>query len=147
MSAFDIAVEEVAEPQNWIEFTVGGKPCYALAQPTSGQIAYVTILLAKKKKDSEQVSTMLNFLDSLLDDNTQTYLLDLLINPKNTFGAEDLEKILESLMERWSGNPTQRPSDSMPPPPPTGPSSGPITPELTYSDSPVTGSVISSTSG
>lgn len=133
MSSFEIAVNETAAPKEWIEFTLGGKICQAVAQPTSGQVAYVLLHMNKAKRGDAQAGALLNFLDSLLSDETQEYVLDLLLDTRNDFDAEKLMGILENLMEAWGARPTVLPSDSSGSPNSGGPFSKPITPDSTSS--------------
>lgn len=113
MSAFEIAVKEVAAPEEWIEFTVGDKTdCKAVMQPTGGQIAYITLHMHKARRDESQAGALLNFLDSLLEDETQVYIMDLLLDPRNDFEVEQLLSLLEYLMEEWTARPTEQSSVS-----------------------------------
>lgn len=131
MSSFEIAVNEVVDPQEWIDFKVGGQDCKAMAQPTGGQIAYVTLYMHKAKRDQTQAGALLNFLDSLLEDESQEYIMDLLLDPKNDFDIEKLMSILEWLMEQWTARPTVPSSDSSLSPTTPGPTSEPPTPQPT----------------
>lgn len=149
MSAFDIAVEETVDPQEWVKFNVGKKECLALAQPTAGQVAYVALMSRRRNiTESEEFGAMLNFLDSLLHDDTHAYLMDeVLLNPKVKNADDILIGILKNLMEFWSARPTEQPSDSLPSPGPTGTPSTPTTQESTSSDSPAIVSAPTSNDG
>jgi hypothetical protein len=118
--AFETATAAVAHPQEWLEFTLDGHKCRAQAEPSDGQVAFLMARAAKHVSMQEKIIAMLNFFDSALDDDTQAYLSGRLLDPKDPFGAANIEPILAWLMEEWSGHPTQRSSGSTLPPTTTG---------------------------
>jgi hypothetical protein len=142
MREFNTAAAQAAgeqTEQTWIEFKVDGVLCHAVGQPHSGQIAYLMARLGRKG-DATKVSAMLNFFESSLDEDSQEYIADKLLDPADPFGAEEVEEILAWLMEEWTGRPIMRSSGSTSSPVTAGPSSTLPTPESTYSPYQPTGS-------
>lgn len=122
-TAAKAVVEEDEGASKWIEFKVDGKVLRAVKKPSDGQVAFLMAATSSKKSGSDRVAGLLNFFDSALDDDSQVYISEKMLDPNDEFGIEEIQSILEYLMGEWSGRPTQRQPVSTPPPPPTGPSS------------------------
>lgn len=121
MKEFLAAAEEVVEIDDWIEFKYHGTLCRAVRVPGDGQIAFLMANSADRIEATKKIGALLNFFDSVLDDDTHAYVSNRLLDQKDKFGIENIQEILAYLMEEWSGRPTQRPSGSTSLPPPSGP--------------------------
>jgi hypothetical protein len=150
---FTTAAKKAAYPTEWIEFEivepvseeeiqaaaeVGTPPppprvftCRAVAEPSSGQVAFLMARQSQHVGVQDRVAALLNFFDSALEDETQSYISNRLLDPQDPFGLDEIQEILGFLMEEWSSRPTRSSTASIPPPPPTGPYSTPPTPAST----------------
>lgn len=139
---FTTAARKKAQPIQWVDFEmlepaeVEGDPplaikCRFVAEPSEGQVAFLMAHQAQHMSTNEKVGALLNFFDSALDDDTQSYITTRLLDPQDKFGLEEIHVVLSYMMEWWSGRPTRSSTDSIPPPPPTGPYSNPPTPVST----------------
>lgn len=109
-------------------------------RPGDGQLAVLMASFGKASDEIESIAGPLNFFDSILDEAGRRYILDRMLDPKDPFGPEDCEQIMEGLIEEWSGRPTQPPSGSTSSQPNGGQNSTPTTPQSTSSGSLLTGS-------
>lgn len=140
---FTTAARKRAIPVEWIEFEIVEAPeaegdvarvitCKAVAEPSDGQIAFLMARQTQHVRTQEKVGALLNFFDSVLEDETQSYISDRLLDPEDEFGVDEIQDILGFLMEEWSARPTKSSTASIPPPPPTGNYSNPPTPASTF---------------
>lgn len=127
--------ENSDERDTMIEFKVGDRICYADKTPGDGQLAVLMATTTKHSGIEEQVAGTINFLFSVLDEESHTYLVSRLLDRKDPFGMENVTEILGYLMEEWSGRPTVSSPGSTASPRSDGPRSTPATPELTSSGS------------
>ena len=136
MKEFITAATEAAElDEDCIEVPLDGQ-IYKAYKPTDGQFAFVFATSGKFASTEEQAAGQINFFISLFDEDDQQVLGRRLLDRKDPFGMDMVGEILESLIEEWSGRPTQASSASSPSPKPTGQKSTPRTPKSISSGSP-----------
>lgn len=101
-----------------IESTVDGYEV-TFQPPTSGQVAMLFALSGARFV--EQAGTFINFFFSILpDDPSRNHFKARLFDQTDKFGPGTISRIVKSLMEEWSVNPTDEEPDSPSSPPPTG---------------------------
>ena len=89
---------------------------------TEGQMAL--LLSTDMLPTTDRISIGVNLFFNLLRDDTDSdYFRQRMFDRKDPFGAGEIAEIVQSLIEEWSGDPTQESSDSTPSPPRTGASS------------------------
>lgn len=89
---------------------------------TEGQMAL--LLSTDMLPTTDRISIGVNLFFNLLRDDTDSdYFRARMFDRKDPFGAGEIAEIVQSLIEEWSGDPTQESSDSTPSPPSTGESS------------------------
>jgi hypothetical protein len=125
-----IKAAEESEEESTLEFAVDGVMCKAY-RPNDGQLAYLMASTGRHQSDQEQVAGIINFFVAVLDDDSHTYLVNRLLDRKDQFGLEQVQKVMEWMVSEWSGRPTKRPSVSTTSPPNTGQSSTEAAPALT----------------
>lgn len=113
-----------------IEFEVDGVMCTAF-RPGDGQLAIFMAATSKNSTTEESVAGIINFFSSVLDDDSNTYIVSRLMNRKDKFGLPQVDEIMRWLISEWSARPTRQPSGSTPSPESTGTSSTETTPALT----------------
>lgn len=114
MKEFVTAAEEVAEGQEVDQgtpFTIDGVRCTAY-RPGDGQLAVLMAMTTQHSSSEEQIAGLVNFLASVLDDNSHSYVVNRLLDRRDPFGLKQVRGIFEWLVETWSGRPTQSPSVS-----------------------------------
>lgn len=132
MKEFTTAVEHAEQGDNdeGMEFGVDGVMCRAY-RPSDGQLAFLMASTGRHSSDQEQIAGLINFFVAVLDDRSQTYIINRLLDRKDKFGVENVQSIMEWMIEEWSGRPTQQPSGSTASPPSGGQKSTQRTPVLT----------------
>lgn len=89
---------------------------------TEGQMAL--LLSTDMLPTTDRISIGVNLFFNLLRDDTDSdHFRQRMFDRKDPFGAGEIAEIVQSLIEEWSGDPTQESSDSTGSPPPTGASS------------------------
>lgn len=121
--------EDIRAEEGWVDFKVteqdaDGKvvrtvKC-AARRPTSGQVAYLTTALHRKASQEKQIAGAVNFCMAIMDHDTADYLSDRLLDSQDPFELEDIQKIIEGLLEEWSGKASEQPSGSSATPEPSG---------------------------
>jgi len=143
---FATAAAGTKDPGDWIEWdiierdaagvVVHRQHCKAVREPGDGQVAFLMSRSAKHVSNADKVVAFLNFFDSVLDDETQSYVSNRLLDPRDPFGLEEVQDLIADLMEEWSGRPTESLRGSTPSQQSTGLSSTPPPPPPTSSVSP-----------
>lgn len=103
--------EENAGEETVYEFSVDGVMCTA-SQPTPGQLGVFTAMISDVNGWQTQAAGIINFFFGLLDAESKSYLAQRLLDRKDSFEIDDVRDIMFYLMEQWTGNPTEGPSDS-----------------------------------
>lgn len=114
-------IKKTGEEEQY-DFEVDGVQCVAF-KPSEAQLAMALASMGRFSKDTDQIAAVINFLVGILDDRTNSYIVNRLLDRTDPFGLEQVQDILEWLIEEWSGRPTQKSSGSTESPPSTGPSS------------------------
>lgn len=131
MKEFTTAVQDAEQDEDGaMEFSVDGTLCRAY-RPSDGQLAFLMASTGRHSSDQEQIAGLINFFVAVLDDESHNYIVNRLLDRKDSFGLEQVQAIMEWMVEEWSGRPTKSPSVSTTSPPTTGRSSTPRTPALT----------------
>lgn len=136
MREFNTAVKQAELDEtgvNHLDFVVDGEVCRA-QRPKPSQIAFLMGVTSRYMNEREQMGGILNFLDSLLDDQSAHHLRNRLLDPSDDFGVDEMMEIIMFLAEEWTGRPTNRLSGSTPSQPNTGQPSMPVTPAPTSSN-------------
>jgi hypothetical protein len=97
-----------------LTFTVDGEQWTAYP-PTGGQLALVMAAQAEHSSVVEKIAGLVNFLDSILDEDAVASYRARLMDRDDPFDFDNVEAIVEWLMEEWSARPTKQPSDYRPP--------------------------------
>jgi len=139
MQEFNTAIKEVVEDEKFTQFKVDGREMKAYA-PDDGQLAMLLATIGRGSSDQDKVAGLINFFCAVLDDEDATYIEVRLLDRKDPFKLDEVEKIMEWLVEEWGGRPTQPLSVSTPSQESGGPNSTQRTPESNSSDSLLTGS-------
>lgn len=79
--------------------------------PTGGQMALVMAAQSEHSSPVEQVKGLIDFLDSVLDDDAKSRYRERLMDKDDPFDIADVEGIIEWLMEEWSALPPTQPAD------------------------------------
>lgn len=123
VKSFQTAVNaEVAAQAGEIEtypFEVDGVQCIAY-KPDESQLAMAISSMGRFSKDTDQIAGVINFFVGILDERSNTYLVNRLLDRNDAFGLKQVTSIIEWLIEEWSGRPTKSSSDSTGSPPSTG---------------------------
>jgi hypothetical protein len=128
---FTTAVEKADQDEEApLEFNVDGVMCHGY-YPGDGQLAYLLASTGRHSTTQEQIAGLINFFVAVLDEESHSYVVNRLLDRKDPFGIEQVQKIMEWMVGEWSGRPTKSPSGSTTSPPSTGQSSTEQTPALT----------------
>jgi hypothetical protein len=148
MREFVTAVEDAfeGEPDEGNQLKVDGH-VLRYYRPTDGQVAVYMASTGRHASDSDRTAAIINFFIELFDKDSQTYLIERLLDRDDPFGLAQVEEMIEALTEEWSGRPTQPSSGSTPSRRTGGQRSTPRTRKSTSSDSPRIVSSTSSTPG
>jgi hypothetical protein len=115
MKEFTTSVEqsEASRPlgSDPITFAVDGEEWTAYP-PTGGQLTLIIASMSESTKDVDRVKGILDFLDGVLDDDAKATYRERLMDRDDPFDLPDVERIINWLVEEWSGRPTQPPSGS-----------------------------------
>lgn len=123
-------LEDKPQDEPDLEFTVDGQLCYAY-KPLDGQFAVLMASTGRHSSGEEQIAGIINFFVAVLDDASQTLVINKLLDRKDSFGIKEVEEIMRWMIEEWSGRPTQSSSGSTPSRKPAGRKSTQPTPALT----------------
>lgn len=132
MKQFHIAVKEASEPAeaDTLKFKIDETEIVCF-RPEDGQIAMLLASTSRYTKFETRLAGMIDFMIGTMNDNSREYIVERLMNREDSFGMEDMEKILEWMVEEWVARPTQPPSDSSPSPKTDGARLTEPTPALT----------------
>jgi hypothetical protein len=109
-TAVDSVPESAFEDAEPLEFDLDGET-FTAYPPTGGQLALVMASVGKHSQAVERVVAIIDFFDSLLDDEGQARIRERLMDRDDSFDLENVEAILDYLVKEWSARPTKRPSD------------------------------------
>ena len=104
-----------AEP---IEFDLDGES-FTAYPPTPEQFAF-HVREQSHRDATRRISSVINFLDGLLDAHGRERFEERLLDRDDPFGLDDVNTIIGGLIEEWTANPTEPPLSSAPSPPTTG---------------------------
>jgi hypothetical protein len=105
--------EDGKEPEGTKHFSIDGNECTAY-KPGDGQLAVLMAATGRHSSQQEQVAGIINFFASVLDDESNAYVVARLLNRKDPFGLEQVQEIMEWLIAEWSGRPTKSSPASTP---------------------------------
>lgn len=114
-TAVKAAVVKDTENEGVTKFKIDGRECTAY-RPEDGQLALLMATTASHSNMHEKVAGIINFFIAVLEERDHYYVTGRLLDREDDFGIEDVTAIMEHLIEEWSGNPTESPSDSSPSP-------------------------------
>lgn len=148
---FEVAIDYELDKQNEdvdedaIQFTIPDLPprhlpddgwqqtyttCTAY-MPTEAQFAYLLGETGRHTKMNTQIAGVIDFFNSILDADSSAYIAGRLLDRQDPFGVDQVQQILTSLAEQWTGNPTGSRSGSTGSPKRSGQSSKRRTPVST----------------
>lgn len=137
MKEFETAVQQAAEneeDEKVYPFKVDGVECRAY-RPKDGQLAILIATNTRHSTMEEKMAGLINFFVAVLDDESHSYVVNRLLDRRDSFGIEQINSIFEWLMGEWTGRPTQSSSASTQSRSSGGQKSTRRTQELTSSDS------------
>lgn len=83
--------------------------------PGEGEvIMLIADAMGRRSSVPEKVAAIIDFLVSVLDEESATYITNRLLDYRDPFGISDVEPIVFALMEEMGGRPTKQPSDFAP---------------------------------
>lgn len=133
MREFTTAVKAATEIPEEVEagtpFSIDGHECRYF-KPGDGQLAVVMAAVGRHTSVQGKIAGIINFFASVLDDSSNVYVVDRLLDRKDPFGLEEVQDIMEAMIEDWSGKVTPPPPASAPLPQPDGVKSTQPTPAL-----------------
>lgn len=77
-------------------------------KPSEAQYAVLIADVSRHTTTQTKIGGVINFFDSVLDDDGSAYVTRRLLERKDPFGLGDVQEIVEWLVEEWSGRPTRR---------------------------------------
>lgn len=84
-------------------------------EPDTGEIVMLlTDTQGRRANLSQRLAALVDFMTEVLDEPSQEYVVQRMLDPKDAFGLEDLTPILEWMIEEFGGRPTRQPSDYLP---------------------------------
>lgn len=117
MKEFITAAEEAAKSEDddkGMEFAIDGVMCRCY-KPGDGQLAVLMATTGRHSSQHEQVAGLINFFVAVLDDDSQNYVINRLLDRRDSeFGIEKVQEIMEWMVAEWSGRPTRSQSGSTP---------------------------------
>lgn len=113
-SRLDHATEDDAQP---VTYRVDGREV-TFYPPSTSQL--VMIVATEGAETNEMIANYINFFFGLLDPKDVAYFRKRLFSRTDDFGIVQIRDISSALIEEWSANPTQQPSDSSDSPQSTG---------------------------
>lgn len=81
-------------------------------RPSDGQFAVLMAGTGRHASNGETIGTVLNFFESVLDDDSAKHIRGRLLDREDEFGLKEVKAIMEDMIEEWGGRPTKRPSAS-----------------------------------
>lgn len=124
MLEFEAAVEAASTdeekpiPLDIDEISIAEKRKVHAYRPADGQLALLMASMGRGMQANDAIAATVNFFCNLFEDDDRYYIEERLLSRKRNISIERIQEILEELIEKWSGHPTQSPSDS-----PTSPAS------------------------
>jgi len=109
---FTTAAEAAAgEDEPDLVFTLDGEELRAY-RPTEGQFALLMMAMGRHASNTEQYAGILEFFVSVLDDESQRYVLNRMEARGEMISTKTIVEIMEWMVEEWGGRPTRSPSVS-----------------------------------
>lgn len=120
MLEFDTAIQEVVDDAKSLEVKVDGRKI-KVYQPSDGQLAMLLATIGRGSSEVDKIAGAINFFCAVLEDADSLWIETRLLDRRDPFGIDEVQRIMEALIEEWSGRPTQPLSVSSPSPESTGP--------------------------
>jgi hypothetical protein len=111
MKEFKTAVRAVETPEKELTFTVDGTELTAY-MPRPEQLAVLMAATGRHASLHTQIAGVIDFFVEVMDEDSQAYLRDRLLDRNDPFGLDEVESIIEWMVEEWTGRPTPPPSVS-----------------------------------
>lgn len=105
--------KKLEEELDYIEFQHDGNTV-RFFEPSAGQLAIMANARPRKGSEEKVVGQFISLFFSLMDDDTQDYFNDILMDRVHPFDIDSeggVMDIFEWLMEEWSGKRSKQPSD------------------------------------
>lgn len=81
-------------------------------EPGDGQLAFLMASVGRHTSLPTKLAGVINFFVEVLDEPSHQYIVGRLLDRDDEFGIEEVTEIMESMVEEWTGRPTQPPSGS-----------------------------------
>lgn len=94
-----------------VEFKQDGEVLKAF-KPDDDQFALLLAAVGLGSSGTDGVAGTINFLLSVLDSKSKSYVSARLLDHNDEFGMEEVQQIMFGLIEEWSGRPTESSTDS-----------------------------------
>lgn len=111
MKEFVTALQQSEEEQDSITFKIDKREIKAY-RPTAAQYAIAMSALGRRNNTGQKLAAIIDFFVEVLDEESQIYVENRLLDRTDPFGLDDVDAILEWMIEEWSARPTEQPSDS-----------------------------------
>lgn len=112
----DEGEEHITSP---VMFTIDGRPI-TFRGATSGEVFTLMAAVSDTATLAESISTSINVLYELMEDNDRRWLRRRLFDKNDPMGPEQVAEYITALVEEWSALPTESPDGSSESPPPSG---------------------------
>lgn len=83
-------------------------------RPDEAQFTVFIAAIGMGSTGTDGIAGIVNFLLSVVDQSSKSYLTSRLLDREDPFSITDLQEIMEYLIEEWSGRPSESSSDSAP---------------------------------
>jgi len=117
MKEFSTAVEvvegEETGEERQIKFKIDDRMMTAYP-PTDSQMAFMLATMGRGQTDETRFGSMVTLIMNTLKEDDRDYFESRQVSRNNSIPMPVIEGIFEYIIEEWSGNPTQSPSDSAP---------------------------------
>ena len=112
MKEFKTALRAADKPdEESLTFKVDGHELVCF-MPTPAQFAYAMSSVGRRRDTGEKLAGIIDFFVEVLDEESQQYIENRLLDRKDPFGLEEVSAIMEWMVEEWTGRPTEPPSVS-----------------------------------
>ena len=130
VTAVEDAVDQEENEEPGLVFSIDGEEMRAY-KPTEGQFALLMMAMGRHASSQDQFAGIIDFFISVLDEDSERYVIQRMQSRTNIIPLEKITEILEWMVEEWGGRPFQKPSASTSSPPKGGRKSTARTPALT----------------
>lgn len=112
MRQFNTAVKEAqADPEVGLTFKIDDRELVAF-QPDPAQMAVLVSGFGRHSSEADKIATFIDFFTAVLDTESSAYIVNRLLDRKDSFGLVELADVGEWMLEEWGGFPTQPSSGS-----------------------------------